>query len=516
MDPINTDPGSELSHGLARGWLESCLSRHSQSSGSRQLWMPTRLLKVSEVSGVRRLQLCQSEPGTVKPYAALTYCWGGPQRVRALRNNIHQHLVEIPIQDLPKTLRDAVDVTAGLGMAFLWVDSLCIIQDDDDNKNREIANMSRVYTNAAVVIGAARAKTAEEGFLGPRMPPRSGGQEWAFQMRYRCPDGQEGCVVLDPICLAPKEPIHERAWTVQEHILARRLLTYGTFQTRWVCQCSDAETSSVDGLWREVDKNEGDIGYLQDLLRNLEAGTGGISEAADLWDQIVSLHSHRQLGVPQDRLRSLAGVADYFAEVVGLSRDDYVCGMWKTWLPQALLWQTSRFRASAPKDPLYIAPSWSWAAGNRAVGRGRCVLDDIHESFQCLECEVVLEDAQAPYGAVLSGHLKVRGLLLPAERGPFSPFINLSPAKGVGLINAYADPEGFINSTWAPRFLLCITCKNEDAHRIIQGLVLQEIEDGSRISSFLRVGSFYSQAGGEKENLLQLFRESGSKVITIL
>jgi len=175
--------------------------------------MPTRVLEVlEEEQGGLGLRLVGTNYGQVEKYAALTYCWGGDQALKTTRGNLQDHKLRIEGGRLPYTLRDAVIVTKGLGLKYLWIDALCIVQDDGIDKDTEIGRMSDIYYNAAVVISASRASHANEGFLHSRTPL---GTKYGstFKLACECPDGQDGAVVLNFSFSPSEEPIFKRAWT---------------------------------------------------------------------------------------------------------------------------------------------------------------------------------------------------------------------------------------------------------------------------------------------------------------
>ncbi|KAF1967828.1 hypothetical protein BU23DRAFT_437355, partial [Bimuria novae-zelandiae CBS 107.79] len=101
-------------------------------------------------------------------YCALSYCWADPQPARTLVGNIEQHKAGIRTLCLPQTLQDAVIFTRRLGLSYLWIDSLCILQDSVQDKHREIAGMASIYQDALVTIAATSASTCIEGFLSDR------------------------------------------------------------------------------------------------------------------------------------------------------------------------------------------------------------------------------------------------------------------------------------------------------------------------------------------------------------
>ncbi|EUC40189.1 hypothetical protein COCMIDRAFT_67400, partial [Bipolaris oryzae ATCC 44560] len=113
-----------------------CLSTHKLCPISERASIPTQLIEMTTCasgSGLK-LRLVSSFNPQRKTYAALTYCWGGPQPMQLSQNNIEFYQESITWRDLPATIRDALETTHRLGVQYLWVDSLCIIQDAGDDK----------------------------------------------------------------------------------------------------------------------------------------------------------------------------------------------------------------------------------------------------------------------------------------------------------------------------------------------------------------------------------------------
>jgi hypothetical protein len=106
-----------------------------------------------------------TSPALNDDYIALSYVWGRGRTLRTTTDTFDDHLSCIEMQALPQTIQDAVHVTRQLCVKFLWVDALCIIQDSERDKVHELARMHRYYRNALVVISAAGAANADEGFL---------------------------------------------------------------------------------------------------------------------------------------------------------------------------------------------------------------------------------------------------------------------------------------------------------------------------------------------------------------
>ena len=209
--------------------------------------LPTRVLCVAD--GSVKL-ISTSELWDDMRYAALSYCWGGDQEQKTTTQNLQKREIDgVKLAELPKVLRDAVTVTMQLGLSYLWIDSLCIVQDDKLDKEAEVAKMADIYSGAYVTISAASSSSAHEGFLRDRNPSKN--RRHVVPIKTLCPDGKAGWVyIYRPEVYQPKEePLNTRGWTLQEHLLSPRLLIYGSWQLRWVCktlQASDGgRTTSI-------------------------------------------------------------------------------------------------------------------------------------------------------------------------------------------------------------------------------------------------------------------------------
>jgi hypothetical protein len=171
----NPDMRSDHTFGLIRNWLRSCYDGHNESKACRYfkttpLRLPTRIIDVSptEDTAVIKLREGGTESGL---YTALSYCreeGGGGQQPQATNSaNIQEYFNEIPLSILPQSVQNAAFVTQKLGLRYLWIDAFCIIQDSQEDKDKEIARMDRVYGGAYLTIAAASARTCHNGFLEP-------------------------------------------------------------------------------------------------------------------------------------------------------------------------------------------------------------------------------------------------------------------------------------------------------------------------------------------------------------
>ena len=132
--------------------------------------MPARLLKVhSAADGHLHACIVPTTNQEVYRYLALSYCWGGDQQHKTTDKTILETKGTVDISRLPRTIQDAVTVTINLGYNYLWVDSVCIVQDNEQDRTAEIAKMPAIYSNAVCTITASCPADAWEGFLGDRV-----------------------------------------------------------------------------------------------------------------------------------------------------------------------------------------------------------------------------------------------------------------------------------------------------------------------------------------------------------
>jgi hypothetical protein len=130
--PINLTPISDSTLRQARGWLDECMQNHDECQKPDTSFTPTRLVEIIPKDFRSAFRLCETG-SQYRSYAALSYCWGGDQAFKTTLKSLPAYLEEIP-EDLPQTLLDAIYVATQLGLRYVWIDALCIIQDSDEDK----------------------------------------------------------------------------------------------------------------------------------------------------------------------------------------------------------------------------------------------------------------------------------------------------------------------------------------------------------------------------------------------
>ncbi|CAN9438860.1 unnamed protein product [Alternaria alternata] len=393
--PPNLSPASTSA---AEDWLVSCVQEHEKCRRVENVFVPSRLLRVT--CAQEEVRLVSMDVTKAVPYAVLSYCWGGDQLSKTVKSNVE--IVSRAIKDLPQTIQDAILVTRRLKLEYLWVDSMCIIQDSEEDKDALIGQMHEIFARAQVTIAASKASRCTEGFLAPRFNVPQ------FYVAIETHDVRLSRVILIPSSKRLVEPLVTRAWTLQEILLSKRILSYGSRQLSWhciVCEHHDGGVMDRDSsTWASFQVlEEGVIRYPRQgfevpiILTSLH------------WIEIVKQYTMREMSEPSDKLIAISAVAQRLASLTEGRWGQYYAGIWREMFCEQLLWTT--YESEIAKRPVrYRAPSWSWAAID-----GRLDWPPIEElivhKMLCtlLDVEVQPLRSKQPYGAVTAGRIKVYG-----------------------------------------------------------------------------------------------------------
>ncbi|KPM43175.1 hypothetical protein AK830_g3397 [Neonectria ditissima] len=281
--------------------------------------MPTRIIEILPVGN----SICIRTDVSPAPYAVLSYCWGGPQKITLTQSRVRLSQLSFATDALPPTFQDAVQVCRELGLRYFWADALCIILDDPEDKAIEIGKMASIYQSSYVAIMASRAKSVTEGFLHPRSPFGAGNSAPGFRLPYEAKDGKMGSVVLieESASQTYVDPLSTRAWAFQEFILSPRILDFGELRTTRVCRSEDTPTdgfaSSPLSSWSRRKFHE-----------LMSPAPEAVLEAPhQIWSALVQCYMGCSLTIPSDRLPALGGIAQRFNAILN---DEYLAGCWKS------------------------------------------------------------------------------------------------------------------------------------------------------------------------------------------
>ncbi|KAL2689081.1 hypothetical protein Neosp_003133 [[Neocosmospora] mangrovei] len=365
----------------AKKWLDDCMGGcHEGCVPPMKSQLPTRVLDVdTNLGSIVRLQ--EQNTGILERYAALSYCWGGPQPLTATKSNLQALISGFEVEKLPQTLRDAVYVTRRLGIRYLWIDALCIIQDSPENKLSEIGKMGTIYRNAVITIAAAHSRKASDGFLkvSTHYTP-----EYVCKMPVHLPGNPRvGTVTLAPEHSLPgatrPEALRTRGWAFQEAVLSRRLLIFSGYDLQCHCNPEHARLLNLGNLYTPRSPKLYAFGAKHFDLFETHHNTHGdgwmsANFLAGMWNAMLGEFTSRSLTVADDRLHALQGIANELLQSKHLATNmdrTYVVGTWMACLPSQLVWSRDNRTALCPDNghlpfqPITSrskrAPTWSWA-----------------------------------------------------------------------------------------------------------------------------------------------------------
>jgi len=395
---ISTNPSNPECLHFIRSCLAECSDNHQCFEPTHCPRLPRRLLHIGRQNNDVSLHEPADEHGV---YAILSYCWGPTlDNLKTTLATLESFEKTIPYAKLPKTVQDAVVITRKLGLQYLWVDALCIIQDSHSDWEVEASKMGGYYENAFVTIAATSSERAAEGLLKDRV-----GVLPAKPIFFHEKDGkrvkimtQQRKRVLWPTPLHDLGPLSSRAWTYQEHALSRRMLHFLESELLFECQ---EKLISEDG---------NPIGDNQTSLISHFRRTLGTSPQ-QLWRFSTTAYSQRNLSFVADKLPALSGVASRLQQATGFH---YLAGLWKETLLEDLLW-TSWGWEEYDKPPLVLeAPSWSWASihGGVAFQAETTEVLHIYPRILSVTCQ---SPPGNPFGKCGHGRIEITGPVLEME-----------------------------------------------------------------------------------------------------
>lgn len=294
-------------------------------------------------------------------YVALSYVWvqskeARPTTLTTTSLRAFREPQGLPMSRLPQTILDAITVCQKLGERYLWVDASCIIQDDEEDRAAQIAEMDKIYSLAKVTLVAACGKDPSQGLSC---------------LRFR--DPPQATCEIDGISYVACEtsvrqslhqtPWHSRGWTYQEFILSRRLIFFTSFQVFYMCAAGTCTEDTTYHDPENLHKSDSGTRYDSDIRRHPSewdlVSIGIEGSAWKLYNEIIESYTKRQLTYQTDTLFAISGILKVFSRYCD---DTFIYGIPVKLFNCALLWQ--------PLGALqrnHMWPSWSWAGWTGAV-----------------------------------------------------------------------------------------------------------------------------------------------------
>ncbi|KAK1728685.1 heterokaryon incompatibility protein-domain-containing protein [Colletotrichum acutatum] len=441
-------------------WVQSQLQRcdyHCDHGKPELPFIPTRLIYVGQnEDDAPRLVIVENmlDSGMIDAleYATLSYCWGSKedalQQVTTTNETILTNCQGIPLGSLSPVVRDTIKVCRAIGISYLWVDALCIIQGDNVDWDRESQMMGQIYHSCYVTICPLSSRSCLEGYLGSR--PQ--GFEVEFQSSrhenirgtYRLVHSSTG---LDEYDALERPALHRdlersswnnRGWTFQESLLSPRIIYFGSHMSHFVCE--DVVTSENGDMDRNFIHGRLQITVRRALGKphmELDCIANINTNVYSCWESVHKVQ-RRAWTCHEDIFPGLAGIAQAFAT---LTSDTYLAGLWKNDLHHQLVWHMPRPPAGElasvvhglqHADP-YIAPSWSWASRTAyqesliireiSIDNNEVVKGNLVRSNKSIPCQTRFDLALIDYrmdlrdkncfGALTGGFLRLKGRICP-------------------------------------------------------------------------------------------------------
>ncbi|KAI0554272.1 HET-domain-containing protein [Xylaria curta] len=428
---VASDLDLSLCTRLASKWLRDCRLKHPRCVAQRSRTLPTRVLDVGENLATASIRLLETEPGQSAEYIALSYCWGKTGNITTTKSTLRERTKDIAWSLLPKSFQDAIKVVRGLGIRYLWIDALCIIQDDAADWESESAKMADVYENAFLTISMDAARDPTQHIFKPRQSDmistadtlnaghtaRPARNVVVEQFPFTDKAGETHVIYArEPLThsdiISPRSyydvtyPLMSRAWTLQERLLSGRILHITAAELIWECTttlCCECGTISRESNYLSGNPSP-KIAYDIAMQNIIEEGRKALLVKAQQqsqkpltpktsreWTLLIGGYSNRALTYEDDKLPAISALARRFSltDELPIPRT-YLAGLWLEDLPWLLCWRV--FQRRFEKRPeTYCAPTWSWASISTPV------IWDM-EIFEAKARVEVLEASAVPIG----------------------------------------------------------------------------------------------------------------------
>jgi hypothetical protein len=392
-----------------------------------------RLLQIEQVDEdqVRLLVNPFSDPAFAPRYATLSHCWGQDPFFMLTNQTKDQLTSGILTSILSQTFRDAISVAKSLKIQYIWIDSLCIIQDSDQDWEEQAPLMDEVYRHAFLCIAAAASAKSSSGCFRTR----EASSRATCEVTTSWNDRPNSVYQIYNSKIWPNvfedQPLISRAWVVQELQLSPRILYFNSTQIFWQCYdklaCEELPTH-IEPDWGTADQQDDNLKFStyvyhhQPLIGDRAPPMIRKNEYMRIWCGILEQYTKCRLTFLNDKLVAISGIARLFCQPLA---DTYCAGLWTRRMPIELLW--TRGMRDFPKPALpkstqecYRAPSWSWASIDEPITPSH-----FHDHYQdrviilveTKSCHATTKTGDA-FSEILSGVIRLSGFLSKMKLRP--------------------------------------------------------------------------------------------------
>ncbi|KAL2860967.1 heterokaryon incompatibility protein-domain-containing protein [Aspergillus lucknowensis] len=388
LQPLHGSTASVETYEQLQFWLNQCTNHHSPCNiGLDDHYLSTRLIDLTHWDSIRTLHIVNSIDirGPRPPYMALSHRWNGSITAAAstASENIRTRLRSLNVDEMPLAFVHAVEVAQQLCVDYLWIDSICILQDSKDDWIRKSSIMGRVYSNAYCTIAAQMPlAVSSSGLFGSQDVENN-------SLDFSCcsEDGQfktVRAVKTQPLWVDEfgRGVLQDRGWCLQELELSPRVLHYTPSHVLWECRTLKATQG-----WPTI--NVSDQLDLRGQARMVDRiHNQSIDKIYDSWLYTVAAYTSRQLTKFEDRLPALGGLARVMKRY---AHSKYVAGIWAGDIRRSLGWKTGNRNAQLAWTPVgkdwrttvtsrhgsYIAPTWSWVSVSGPIRHQRATMAEV-------------------------------------------------------------------------------------------------------------------------------------------
>ncbi|OTA93785.1 hypothetical protein M434DRAFT_395319 [Hypoxylon sp. CO27-5] len=500
-------------------WIQEKLKSSDTQSTTDELsdnaFLPTRLVRV-DCQPIRLIETSNGRSRITKTqsfkYAALSYCWGSPEQAKSQlkteRASLPTRLSSIEAHEMTRVLQDAIQTCRALSIPYLWIDALCIIQDDLKDWERESELLGDTFYNAHVTICAMSSESCNEGFLDRQLAQ----VEIPFQSNLRPeirgsynlrPWGRPSFRYNDIDADFNNSKWVNRGWVFQEMFMSRRRLAFGKSKVHFL-SLKEYQTQGEQTIDRSYDFN---------ITTLAQANENDKEYYDERWhNSIIPIYSAGLLTYKNDRFPALSSIAQRFSR---LMNDEYTAGLWKRTLYKGMLWACIHETPHTLEALLgqlsdssgYVAPSWSWASRHGYVEFGSKSFSTYHvdsvggfrREYRHVEANIVLSGTDK-FGQINEASLSITTYirLLPTDMH----YVEDDAWNGVDVGEPEA-PSARCNLDWHPgipfepkrevMMLLLGSAGVGSSEDItwVYGLLIHPVADTDK---FFRVGIFYSSS----------------------
>lgn len=415
--PASSSTSSSETLDKIQSWIQDCASKHAQCVNRRreESWYPTRLLDVGSLEdNCLGSHDCRLTSGINIPngqrYLTLSHRWGSYSVMKLTTGNPGVRERGLPLGILSRTFQDFIELARRMKVRYVWIDSLCIIQDGDGGADwlREASTMADVYTNAFCNVSADWG-TAQNGLYFDRDPKDFDIPCLDMMIdvdgkrvveSFMAIDGPASGFWNDQVT---HSPLNERAWVLQERLLSPRILHFCPQEVLFECCETAACERYPDGLPLPAFSGDAPLpkifqpsetnSYAKSLAERWKPRDTISGVTHSIWPDIVSQYSRCHLTFASDKLVAISGIARYLQTLS--PGDIYVAGLWANSIAAEMAWHRSWVNCRLPEFQRNIlvatqglvkhrAPSFSWANIDFPVTAGDPLAQGILPFVRCV------------------------------------------------------------------------------------------------------------------------------------